>query len=149
MSDDREGDETQESVDPTLQMLLDVVEASDLEIGVTALVRGSVVTGLAISERAYVSALGERWRQTIAAHSPSSTAADAADALFQDCSALLAKIDAPVAGHLHLREAYVLAGYASIPKAAPEVQPMLLRVPVSRVDSFSLGGVSVAAPNDD
>ncbi len=159
MSDCGEQDQKGDAVDPFLKMVAGVAESfgstawEGAGVPVTVLVQGSIVTGLAIAEREYVKALGERWRHMFASSGPLSQLADRLDGSFQEHANNLANAESVEDDFdfLHLREAYIVHGTGMLPTQTLEGQPLLLRIPLARVDAFTLGRLQAAPalPGDE
>jgi hypothetical protein len=128
-------------------------------LGVTVLVGGALVSGTLISTGAYLRATSERWRRIFALLNPTgkrmenpyegifSQAADRHEAVARDPDYR--------ARHVHLREARVVSptGHA-VPSYGPAAEGMLMRLPLARIDGWTLGSASPALaeqsdPDDD
>lgn len=153
MSDfDEREEENRESLDPFLKLIVETVETLDgwsngAQLSVTVSVRGAIMTGMAIAERDYLEALGERWRQAFAGSEALSPLADRIDGAFQELAKRLPDKRtawAAPSDFLHLREAYLVTAAGVLPTETLEGQPLLLRIPLARVDSFTLGRLRAA-----
>lgn len=110
-------------------------------IGVILLVGGAVISGELIGAGAFYRAYGERLRRIFAGEPEIAKEVvtdfdEAAEGIRQ------AVREGEAVGqprYVHLREARVISTAGAIPAADPLVEGLLLRIPVEKVDAFTLG----------
>lgn len=111
------------------------------------LVKGATVSGRLIGVCTYLRATGERWRR-LSGHDPGTGTMDMEEDYRQWAKQIETIIrDSPddyePPQYLHLREAHIIGSSGSIPSFGPAIEGLLMRIPLTSVDGFSFGEISL------